>query len=78
MSQLVALEEEMMKNVQDNVDESKGILDRITRLKDVQLGCQKRILGIQRRIHELEVQIGMWALILRIAYILLGIRKWLK
>jgi hypothetical protein len=59
MSQLVALEEEMMKNVQDNVDESKGILDRITRLKDVQLGCQKRILGIQRRIHELEVQIGM-------------------
>lgn len=49
----------MLKNVQDNVDESKNISDRINKLKDTQLGCQKRILGIQRRIHELEVQIGM-------------------
>ena len=49
----------MMRNVEDNVEEAKGVLERIDRLKSTQLQCQKSILGIQRRVHELEVQIGV-------------------
>ncbi len=59
LAQLAALEQEMLHNVEDNTGEARTLLDRINRLKEVQLGCQKGILGLQRRIHELEVQIGM-------------------
>lgn len=59
LGQLATLEQEMLRNVEDNAGESRLLIDRIGRLKEVQLGCQKGILGLQRRIHELEVQIGM-------------------
>ena len=48
-----------MGSFQKGMDETKNVQGKLNKLKGIQLESEQQLLGIQRRVNELEVQIGM-------------------
>lgn len=53
------MEQDLIASFQKGTEETKAVQAKLHKIKGVQLESEQTLLGIQRRVNELEVQIGM-------------------
>lgn len=53
------MENDLMGGYEKGLEETKAVQGKVSRLKEIQIESEKQLLGIQRRVTELETQIGI-------------------
>lgn len=59
MKTLKDMEKELMSGYEKGLEETKVVQGKVNRLKEIQIESEKQLLGIQRRVTEIETQIGI-------------------